>query len=554
MWHQIFKSTKHLFSISLFLLLSACNSPFSSVKNTPVEPESAQAPTPVATQEQETTWEHAYGEPQEVEENTLVESTVVENESEPEITVKPVTDLWQRIRDGYGIQQTQQLNNKTQRQLDWFVKHPDYIDRVVERARPYLYHIVDELEQRNMPLEIALLPVVESGFQPFAYSHGRAAGIWQFIPSTGKMYGLKQNWWYDGRRDVIESTRAALDYLQKLHNDFGDWQLALAAYNCGEGTVSRAIKRNKKAGKKTDFWSLKLPKETSAYVPKLIAVSQLVKQPDQYKISLSPINNTPFLTVVDIDSQIDLALAAKLAETSTDEIYQLNPGFNRWATTPTGPHRLVLPLEKAVTFQQALADLPAAERVQWSRHKIKSGESLGLIAQHHKTTVAIIKQANGLKNNTIRAGRHLLIPVASGKPSDYPHTVSQRLATRQNSPRSGNKQIHTVKSGDTWWDLANTYKVSVNKLTSWNGKAPGDTLSLGQKLVVWTKGKTKTANNMRTVNYKIRNGDSLWKISQKFNVTIAQVREWNGLSDRTLLKPGQNLTLYVDVTQQHGSI
>ncbi len=411
-----------------------------------------------------------------------------------------------------------------------------------------------EIEQRGMPLEIALLPVVESGFQPFAYSHGRAAGLWQFIPGTGKVYGLEQNWWYDGRRDVIESTRAALDYLEKLHNDFGDWQLALAAYNCGEGTVGRAIRRNEKAGKNTDFWSLDLPKETSAYVPKLMAVAHLIQYPEKYNLTLSPIDNSPYLAVVDTGSQIDLALAAKLANSTSDEIYQLNPGFNRWATTPSGPHRLVVPLEKAELFKQALADLPETERVQWARHKIKPGESLGVIAQNYKTTTTIIKEANDLGSNTIRAGRHLLIPVASGKASDYSKTVSQRLASKQNSPRKGAKKTHTVQAGDTWWDLANAYKVNVNQLASWNGKAPGDTLQLGQKLVIWTKGKTSSSKNVRTVNYKIRNGDSLWKISQKFNVSVAQVREWNGLSDRTLLKPGQNLTLYVDVRKQHGSI
>ena len=547
MWHLLFKLKSSLLVISL-LLISACNSSHTPVKTTAAEPE----PTELAVPQEKSNWEQAYGEPQETQENQLAETPITE--PEVEITAKPVTDLWQRIREGYAIPQTS-LHKKTQTQLSWFVKHPDYINRVVERARPYLHYIVDQLEQRNMPLELALLPIVESGFQPFAYSHGRAAGLWQFIPGTGKAYGLEQNWWYDGRRDVIESTRAALDYLQKLHNDFGDWQLALAAYNCGEGTVGRAIKRNQKAGKPTDFWSLKLPKETSAYVPKLMAVAHLIQQPEQYNISLSPIDNSPFLTVVEIGSQIDLALAAKLANTTTDEIYQLNPGFNRWATRPTGPHRLVLPLEKAASFQQNLANLPAEERVQWTRHKIKSGESLGVIAQHYKTTTAIIKQANGLgSSNIIRAGRHLLIPVAAGKPSDYPHTVSQRLATRQNTPRSGHKKIHTVQAGDTWWDLANTYNVNVKKLASWNGKAPGDILHLGQKLVVWTKDKTATSKNIRTINYKIRNGDSLWKISQKFNVSVAQVREWNGLSNRTLLKPGQNLTLYVDVTRQHGSI
>ncbi len=545
-----YKIASKFLLVALFSsLMTACTVPFTKVEEIPAEPE-IQAKT---TMTLATTWQAAYGEVQDSEVNALSTAAVVELEPE-NITPAPITDLWQRIRNGYGIPYPT-MHSDTEKQLAWFVKHPEYVARVVERARPYLHHIVDELERRNMPLEIALLPVVESGFQPFAYSHGRAAGLWQFIPGTGKVYGLQQNWWYDGRRDVIESTRAALDYLQKLHNDFGDWQLALAAYNCGEGTVGRAIKRNRKAGKPTDFWSLDLPKETSAYVPKLLAVAALIADPDKYQMTLSPIDNSPFLMVIEVGSQIDLAVAAKLAGVTTDEIYQLNPGFNRWATRPEGPHNLVVPVDKADVFQQALADLPAEERVRWTRHKIKSGESLGVIAKHYKTTIAVIKEANGLGGTSIRAGRHLLIPIASGVPSSYPMTASQRLATRQGKKQSGSKKIHTVVAGDTWWDIANAYKVDVRKLTKWNGKAPGDTLGVGQKLVIWTKGKSSgSSKTVRTVNYKIRSGDSLWKISQKFNVSVAQVREWNGLSDRTLLKPGQNLTLYVDVTKQHGSI
>jgi membrane-bound lytic murein transglycosylase D len=532
------------------LFVTSCTNPIVKKEAQPTEEPVQQT---VEQHSVTSTWEHAYGEPQEPQQNQLDESLptetqieIVEEQAEPEI------DIWQRIRSGYAIQ-NETLHPKTQAQLKWFLKHPDYMNRVVERARPYLHYIVEEVEKRDMPMEIALLPVVESGFQPFAYSHGRAAGLWQFIPGTGKVYGLDQNWWYDGRRDVIESTRAALDYLEKLHNDFGDWQLALAAYNCGEGAVGRAIKKNEKLGKETDFWSLSLPRETSAYVPKLMAVTHLVNDPAAYNIDLNDVANEPYLTVVKTGSQIDLALAARLAEMSTDEIYQLNPGYNRWATTPEGPHRLVLPLTKAEKFKKRLAKLPKKERIQWARHKIKEGESLGVIAAKYKTTIDTIKQANDLHGNTIRAGRHLLIPVASAKPSEYSKTVNQRLAEKQNK-KSGTKTTHIVQKGDTWWDLATKYNVSVRKLAAWNGKAPADTLSIGQKLVVWHAKPTKSSKTVRTVNYTIRNGDSLWKISQKFRVSVAQVREWNGLSNRTLLKPGQNLTLYVDVTKQHNSI
>ncbi len=334
-----FNNLKTILLLLLLAMLAGCNSTPTTVDSVQIEP----TPNQTASDGKEL---QAYSQPEAVVHRVVPTIDISAPVSEPEnITLAPNTDLWQRIRDGYGIPESKPLHTATQKQLNWFIKHPDYIDRVVERARPYLHYIVDQLEQRNMPMEIALLPVVESGFQPFAYSHGRAAGIWQFIPGTGRLYGLKQNWWYDGRRDVIASTGAALDYLEKLYGDFGDWQLALAAYNSGEGTVGRAIKRNKKAGKATDFWSLDLPRETSAYVPKLIAVAELVKRPAHYNITLSPIDDSPFLAVVDVGSQIDLALAAQLAEISTDEMYQLNPGFNQWATTPDGPHRLVVPLE-----------------------------------------------------------------------------------------------------------------------------------------------------------------------------------------------------------------
>ena len=230
----------------------------------------------------------------------------------------PESDVWLRVRAGFTMTPALPLNMPTQQQLDRFLKNPQYLHTVTERARPYLHYIVSELDKRNMPMEIALLPVVESGFKPYVYSRSGAACLWQFMPATGKVFGLEQNGWYDGRRDIVASTDAALDYLQKLHGYFGDWQLALAAYNAGEGTVGRAIKRNKKAGKDTDFWSLDLPAETTAYVPKLMAVSHLVFQPGQYGLTLKPLDNKPVFAVVGTGSQIDLALAAKLADISSD--------------------------------------------------------------------------------------------------------------------------------------------------------------------------------------------------------------------------------------------
>ncbi len=527
--------------VSVFLLITACTD---IVKNTAEEPTLAKQDVAAV---EESSWQEAYGETQEPQRNEL---PAVEEES---VVIAPV-DVWQRIRQGYGFSDTG-LRDDTKKQLDWFARHPEYIARVAERAKPYLYHIVEQIEQRNMPMELALLPVVESAFQPHAYSSARAAGLWQFIPSTGNLYGLKQNWWYDGRRDVVASTSSALDYLQKLHDDFGDWQLAIAAYNCGEGTVSRAIKRNVKAGKGTDFWSLDLPRETSAYVPKLMAIAELIGQPEQYQITLKPIVNEPYFTVVNVKGQIDLSVAAELAELKIEQIHQLNPGFNQWATAPDGPHQLAIPVENVDVFIRGLSVLPAEKQVQWARYKIKSGDSLGKIAQHYKVAVSAIKKANGIKGTNIRAGKYLLIPVAPGTSGTAPPPTTQRLASKKSTSQKGKQKTYTVKQGDSWWDIAQLHKVSVKKLTTWNNKAPSDYLQPGQELVLWSQMRTVASNDsVRTVNYKIRSGDSLWTISQKFKVSINDVRQWNGLHKKAILQPGQNLKLLVDVTEQHDSI
>ncbi|EEF79924.1 lytic transglycosylase [Methylophaga thiooxydans] len=513
----------------LVLLVASCSSSPEKAAESSV---SSKVPTTKSTQSKPTAWQQAYQEPQETSPNAPRKTVEKSPSSEP------ITDVWDRIRDGFVISDYQQLHPDSERHLRWFVDHPEYVARVVERARPYLHHIVEEVQKRDMPMEIVLLPVVESGFKPYAYSKSHAAGLWQFIPGTGKVYGLQQNWWYDGRRDVIQSTRAALDYLEKLHNDFGDWQLALAAYNCGEGTVGRAIKRNQAKGKATDFWSLDLPSETSAYVPKLMAVSHMVKYPERYDLSLSPVDNKPYLTTVNIGSQIDLAKAATMAGLSKDELFILNPAFNRWATAPEGPHVLVLPLTKAEQFKRALAEMPAQNRVKWARHKIQRGESLSVIASHYATTVSVIKKANNLQSNNIRAGSHLLIPASPAQSA----TLAANEATKSSND-SAQKKTYTVKAGDTWWDIARKYDTDVPTLTQWNKQSNHAVLQPGQTLVIWTNDVQR-----KSVNYTIRDGDSLWGISRKFNVSVAQVREWNGLSDRTLLQPGQNLTLYLDET------
>lgn len=521
-----------LFAV-LFVLVSGCSTPTK-------HPDTASAKTPQIPSQSST--KH-YRNSHKRQLSHLSPSELNVSVLDEADAAAPHEDVWQRIRDGFGVSDYNSLHPETQNRLVWFVNNPQYIDKVVEQARPYLFYIVDELDRREMPLEIALLPIVESGYQPFALSSGQAAGIWQFIPATGRVFGLEQNWWYDGRRDILQSTQAALDYLQKLHNDFNDWELALAAYNAGEGTVSRAIKRNQEAGLPTDFWSLDLPAETTAYLPKLLAVAQLVKQPAQYDLQLSPIANQPYLSVVNIGSQIDLALAAELADITLDELSLLNPGFSRWATAPQGPHQLVLPKAKAQSFKTALSELPVEERLHWKRHEVQPGESLSTIASKHQTTVAELKKANNINTSLIAVGKHLLIPVSSAPADEAEAALAAKKQLQQ-----GKKLQYAVKQGDTWWNIAKAHSVDVMDLIQWNEKTPSDTLHSGQQLVIWQP--IQTAENLKAINYTIRSGDSLWGISRKFNVTVDKVKEWNGLSDRTLLRPGQKLTLYLDPATQ----
>ena len=477
-----------------------------------------------------------------------------------ELTSSPVRtdDVLDRLRRGFNLQYVD--NHRTAAEKKWFLKHPDYLDRVFIRAQRYLPFIVAELERRNLPLELALLPIVESAYDPFAYSHGRAAGLWQMIPGTAKRFGIKQNWWYDGRRDVVDSTRAALDYLEYLR-DFnnGDWLNAIASYNSGEGNVRRAVRRNTQANKPVDFWSLRLPKETSMYVPKLLALVEIVADPAKYNVTLPRVPNEPQFVVADIGSQLDLALAAELAGVDIDTIYQFNPGYNRWSTDPSGPHSLVMPVDVAEDFKIALNDVPVSERVRWQRHKVRDGEAISQIAEKYNTTVATIRSANNLRGNTIRAGHYLMIPVATKPLSAYSKSADARLARTQNKTRSGNKIEHIVASGESFWTISQRYKVTTRQLAAWNGMAPRDTLSVGKKLVVWTNADIEAprtsptqalGNTTRKLNYTVRNGDSLYVIARRFRVGIDQIARWNNIDRNKILRPGQKLTMYVDVTAQ----
>jgi len=464
-------------------------------------------------------------------------------------------DLFDRMRAGFAFPEVQEpaINE----QLAWFQRNPDYLERVFQRAQPYLYHIVTEVEARGMPMEFALLPVVESAYEPFAYSTSRAAGLWQFIPATGVRFGLKQDWWYDGRRDVIESTRAALDYLQALHDQFGDWLLAIAAYNVGENTVQRELDFNRAHGKPTDFWHLRLPAETRAYVPKLLALKRLMAEPERYGLEFAAIPNEPYFAVINTGSQIDLKIAAKLAGTSYDDLVALNPGYNRWATDPDGPHRMLVPIDNADAFDAALKTLSPDERVLYASHEVTRHETLPQIARQNGTTVAVIAKLNDLKSRRVTVGETLKIPQISGQLPDKVLLAASRF-DRPASDRGGRRQrqiVYRVRKGETLTSIARRHRMPVSTLARLNNMDTGDALVRGQRLVIKVsarhyRGEGATAG--RRVLYTVHRGDTVYSISRQYQVSVTQLKSWNGLNKHHQIRAGQRLVMYVDSNRQQG--
>ncbi len=404
-------------------------------------------------------------------------------------------DIWARIRNGFGMRKLD--SPLVAKHEQWFMNNPEFMQAMMERAGMYLYYIVDEVEKRGMPMEIALLPAIESAYKPYAYSRAKAAGLWQFIPPTGKLYGLKMNWWYDGRRDVEAATKAALDYLEKLHGDFqGDWHLALAAYNAGEGKVSRMIEYNRARGLPTAYEHLKLRAETKNYVPRLLAFVNIVTEPEKYGIRLVSIPNTPYFARVETKSQIDLGVVAKLADLDVDHLHKINPGFNRWATDPEGPHYLFVPVDKKELVETALTNLPDSERVQYRHHQVARGETVSQIAKRYGVTHDAVKSANQLANNRLRVGQDLLIPM-SERPinpvlASQTRTKTKTVLASAKAVRPGQPIVHRVRSGETLYGIARKYNVLVRQLREWNLMQASDVLRLGQRLKIWP-GKVPSA-------------------------------------------------------------
>lgn len=467
------------------------------------------------------------------------------------VTVKgtaPVANLWVRMRQGFDLPgQNASLGGKQEArvkaQLHWYTDHPGYMMRTGKRAKPYLYYIMEQLDKRDMPTDLALLPVVESAYNPFAYSSSHASGMWQFIPSTGRLYGLKSNWWYDGRRDFAAATNAALNYLHDLYVRFDDnWLLALAAYNSGGVTVERAIARNDRLGLPTDFWHLRLPRQTRAYVPRLLAVRDLVAHPDKYDIKLPFVANTPYLARIKLNGQIDIAIAAEMADLSVKQMYLLNPGYSRWATPPDGdgPSYLFIPRDKKQQFVAKLGKMHKEVMAKWTRHTIRRGETLSGIAAHYHTSVAVLRHRNNIHGSLIRVGHTLMIPSPNAHVTRYVPPGASR--PEPSVARRGHATTLRVRKGDTLWGIAHAHGVSVAQLANWNHISSHATLRIGQRLRLWSRSSSQGQRSSgKPIVVSVKRGDSLWRIARRYHISVAELASLNGISERSTLHIGDKL-------------
>lgn len=391
----------------------------------------------------------------------------------PVMSAIPDEDVWQRIRSGFAMNE---LNNPLiARHEKWYASHPEYVLRMSERARRYLYYIVEEVERRGIPTEIALLPVIESAFNPGANSVASASGIWQFIPSTGKHFGMEQNWWYDERRDIIGATNGALDYLEKLHDQFGDWELALAAYNWGENAVARAQAKNRRLGKPTDYSHLKLPRETANYVPKLLAVKNIVSDPARFGIVLTDIPNRPYFAIVTPSKPMDIKVAAQLAEISMEEFTALNPANNRPVILQDHAEVILLPVDKVETFR---ANLEKSDQrlVSWKSYKSEKGESFQEIASRFDIPLEQLRSANGLSKYAVQSnGQTLLVP--ADEDDEFSPFNMHATAVQEMSGFS-----YTVRKGDTLSTIARRFHTSQASLIAMNHGS--HRLRVGQRFTI----------------------------------------------------------------------
>jgi membrane-bound lytic murein transglycosylase D len=440
-------------------------------------------------------------------------------------------DVWKVLRQQLTLNHDVH-RPEVQAQLRWLMTHPNYLGQLA-KAEPYIYHIVTEIKRRHLPGEIALIPMIESSFDPFAYSGAGAAGLWQLMPETSNDLGIKRDWWADERRSIGPSTDAALNYLAYLNKFFnGNWLLAFAAYDCGEGTMSRIIKSSSQAShQQVYFWSLSVPQETRAYIPRLLALAEIIQHPSKYHVELPYIPHAPYFEEVNIGSQIDLNHAAKLAGISYKDLIKLNPGYNHWATAPYRPYKLLIPADRVEDFSRNLANLPIEERISWKRHQVSAGDNLNLIARKYHTSINLIKELNQLKSNAVQKGQYVLIP--DKKPQQTAQAVPNKAQATRLLPLKQYKVVHIVQKNESLLALEKKYNVAAQQIRTWNQLSANASLKPGQTLTIWKSTQQKL--------YRVKSGDNLSRIASDHHLTLHQLLELNPGLKRQALKPGQIL-------------
>jgi membrane-bound lytic murein transglycosylase D len=493
--------------------------------------------------------------------------------------------LWTRLGQNFTMHTVE--NERIDAEVFFYQARLDQLNRTSKRAEPYLFFIVEQLRERGMPLELALLPIVESSYQPQATSRSQAAGLWQFIPSTGTQYGLKQNWWYDGRRDVQASTQAALDYLQYLNNMFnGDWALSLAAYNAGEGTISRAIKKAEAKGEPTDYWSLDLPDETEHYVPRLLALVRMFNAPESCGLIPHRVEDIPVFTEVTFDKPLDLSKIASAVSMSEADLYRFNPAFKR-GVNGHGQDvvALLLPRDKAEQLRGRDMEDFCVTLAPPRKVTLKKTESLASVAKRYGVSQSEIRDINPPLSAKLKRGQHLLIPsnrmiagrsnsnvVAEAETPALPDPLKLPAKERY----AVKPTIHAVGAGDNLFNISRKYGVTPNELASWNKLNAKSALKTGQKLTVYCelpnsasanssegkkpptknaslqtmdKGQSSAENSsLKATTYTVKKGDTLHSIAQRFKVSVAQLRDWNHLKSNQSINQGQ--TIIVAMTEK----
>ncbi len=479
------------------------------------------------------------------EQRPVAEETRHTVELEPAQKNTPVTaadqSIWPDLRGAMALSH-QLEQRRVQQEINWLRRNPRYLERLQPRMQKYLPYVLQRTVERGLPSELALIPIVESALDPYAFSPGGASGPWQFMRPTALEYGLIIDRWYDGRRDIVAATEAALDYLEALHTRLGHWPLAIAAYNSGGARVQRAVRR----ADSSDFFALRLPRETEYYLPKVLALAALISAPENHAVTLPEVTNEQSFTLLELPSQFDLQIVSDLIKLPLAELQAWNPALKRWATPALEDHHLIVPLHHKdaantpldITKLQAIvAATQQNERMHWNEIIVRNGDSLSVLAERYNTDITTLKAANRLGTTTIRAGRPLLVPVNQNSQSVSAYRTTNHLP-------------YTVQAGDSLWSIAKAHNVSIASLVKTNRIAPREVLPIGRKLNVPTAVPLPVLGEplevTRKIAYTVRKGDSLARIAKRFGVGVSELAEWNRLDLQKYLQPGQRLTVYVD--------